>query len=397
MGVKDLQDLKKISMLRSQIDSTKLEDVMDTKFPTLGPDDRLVDALLLMRKSGYQDIPVVDDGEYIGTINYGAILKKKNTSLDAKLRNLVNTPPTVYADTAITEVAELMVINNSRQIPVLSANKKKVVGAIGRSQLIDLVVNIKAFKEIKVWEIMTNPVESVKDTAMLDDALDIMRTLEIRTVPVVNSANSVVGMVGMREVIDNNWKSDNKLVSDISGTSGKSKKNPLTVESVCTTVVYSMNWDDDVEAAVELMSAHKISTLPVLEGKALVGILTQYDIIELISACKERQYLFIQISGLDDADKAYTAAMYDAIESEVAKINKIVRPESLTLYVAKYNEKGEKNKYSITARLITDRRAFNAKEVGWDIVKVTSDVMKTIETGVVDMKDATTTFRKRKK
>ena len=41
------------------------------------------------------------------------------------------------------------------------------------------------------------------------------------------------------------------------------------------------------------MIDNDISTLPVLEGEELVGILTQYDIVELISACRrERSSMF---------------------------------------------------------------------------------------------------------
>ena len=78
MGVKDLQDLKKISMLRSQIESKKIEEIMDADFPTVKSGDKVMDALKIMRETGYQDIPVIEDGEYIGTISYGVILKKKN-------------------------------------------------------------------------------------------------------------------------------------------------------------------------------------------------------------------------------------------------------------------------------------------------------------------------------
>lgn len=394
MGVKDLQDLKKIAMLRSQIESKTVEDIMDTEYPSIGPDEKLNDALLLMKDTGYQDIPVVDDGEYIGTICYGSILKKKSIALDSKVRNLINTPPVITKDMGLTQVAEIMILNNLRQVPVVGSNKKKIIGCIGRMQMIDLVIGLKAFKDIKVFEIMNTPVESVRDNQLLDDALEIMRELDIRTVPVTDSGNRIVGIVGMKEVIENNWKSTSKTVGDISG---KSKKVSTTIESVCMSAVKSVKWNDDIEAAVEMMSDNGISTVPVTEDDKLVGILTQYDIIELISACRERQYLFIQLSGLDDEDKPLAPSIYDTIKDEVEKINKMVTPESLSINVAKYNEKGDKNKYSVTGRLIADGRAFSAKQVDWDLIKTVDDLMKKIVDMVKDDKDSTTTLRKRKK
>lgn len=393
MGVKDLQDLKKISMLRSQIESRKIEEIMDAEFPVLKAGDKLIDALSTMRTSGYQDIPVMEDGEYIGVISYGAILKKKSVGLDSKVENFLRTPPTVTKESNITEVADLMIMNNTRQVPVLSPNKKKIIGVVGRNQLVDVVAGIKSFNEIKVWEIMTTPVESVQDTAMLEDALEIMRGLEIRTVPVVNSAGNVVGIVGMKEVIDNNWRDENKTVGDISG---KSKRASVAVESVCRSAVSTIEWDDTIGTAVKMMSDNRFSTLPVTENGELVGILTQFDIVELISACRERDYLFVQISGLDDVDKPMTAALYDEIGVEVDKIKRIGLPESLFINVAKYNEKGEKNKYSVSAKLIFNGRTVSAKHVDWDLVRTVSELMRKITNMVIDMKDTASTFRKRK-
>ena len=392
MGVKDLQDLKKISMLRSQIESKKIEEIMDADFPTVKSGDKVMDALKLMRETGYQDIPVLEDGEYIGTISYGVILKKKNVGLDSKVENFVKTPPVVTKESSITEVADLMIVNNTRQVPVVSSNKKKVIGVVGRNQLIDVVAGIKAFNEIKVWEIMTTPVESVDDNAMLSDALDIMRDLDIRTVPVVNNAGEPVGIVGMKEVIDNNWKDDSKTIGDISGK----KKAAVTVESVCKSAVSTVDWDSSVGDAVKIMSDNKFSTLPVTENKELVGILTQFDIVELISICRERDYLFVQISGLDDADKPLAAALYDEIGNEINKIKKMGLPEALYINVAKYNEKGDRNKYSVSAKLIFNGRTISVKQVDWDLIKTVSDLMKKITAMVVDLKDTTTTFRKRK-
>ncbi len=393
MGVKDLQDLKKIAMLRSQIESKTVEDIMDTEYPSIGPDEKLNNALMLMKGSGYQDIPVIDDGEYIGMISYGSVLKKKSIALDSKVRNLISSSPVITKDMGLTKVAEMMILNNLRQIPVVNTNRKKVIGCIGRKQMIDLVIGIKVFKDIQVFEIMNTPVESVRDNQLLDDALEIMRELDIRTVPVTDSKGAVTGIVGMKEVLENNWKATSKTVGDISG---KTKKTSTTIESICMSAVKTVEWNDDIETAVELMSDNSISTIPVLEEGKLVGILTQYDIIELISACRERQYLFIQLSGLDDEDKAYSGAIYDSIRDEVQKINKIVSPESLSVNVAKYNEKGDKNKYSITARLIADGRAYSAKQVDWDLIKTVDDLMGKITAMVIDEKDSATSRRRKK-
>lgn len=391
MGVKDLEDLKKLSMLRSQIDGISIEKIMSTEFPTVSIDDRIADALSLMKEKNYQDMPVLDGGEFAGMISYASILRKKSVTLDAKVKNLVRNLPAVSKDMEITMIAELMVSNNCRQLPIL--NGKKITGVIERNRLIEIARDIKALKEIKVWEIMSNPVEAVKVNDLMDDALELMIREDFRTIPVVNDANNVVGIVGMREIIDNNWKKDNKTIGDLE----KSARSQITVESIATTSAKTINWDDDLATAVDLMVDNHFSTLPVLEGKDLVGIITEYDVLELISACRERDMLFVQISGLEDDEKDYVDAIYADVESMVAKVSKIYKPESFTMHVSRYNDTGGNYKYSISARLFINGTVIMSKEVGWDLTKTAGDLISKMEDQVVNMKDSKVTFRKRKK
>lgn len=391
MGVKDLEDLKKLSMLRSQIDGISVESIMSADFPTVSVDDRIADALAVMKQSNYQDVPVVDGSEFVGMVSYASILRKKSVTLDAKVRNLVRNLPTVSMDMEITKVAEMMVSSNCRQLPIL--NGKKVIGVIERNRLIDIARDIRALKEIGVWEIMSNPVESVRANDLMDDALELMIREDYRTIPVVNEANNVIGIVGMREIIDNNWKKENKTIGDLE----KSARSQITVESIATTSAKTISWDADVAEAVDIMVENRFSTLPVLEGKDLVGIITEYDILELISACRERDMLFVQISGLEDDEKDYTDAIYADIEAMVNKVSKIYKPESFTMHVSRYNDVGGNPKYSISARLFINGTAIISKEVGWDLTKTAGDLISKMEDQVINMKDSKVTFRKRKK
>lgn len=378
-------------MLRSQIDGISVQKIMSTEFPTVSSDDRIADVLSIMRESKNQDVSVVDGGEYVGMVSYASILRKKSVTLDAKVKNFVKKLPTVTVDMQITKIAEMMVSTNCRQLPIVTG--KKVTGIIDRNRLIEIVRDIKALKEIRVWEIMSNPVESVKVNDLMDDALDLMIREDYRTIPVVNDANGLVGIIGMREIIDNNWKKDNKTIGDLE----KSSRSHITVESIALTSVKTINWDDDVAMAVDVMAENNISTLPVMEGKELVGVITEYDIIELLSACRERDMMFVQISGLDDNEKEATDAIYADIEEMVKKVSKIYKPESLTMHVSRYNDNGGNFKYSISARLFINGTAVMGKEVGWDLVKTCSDLINKLEDSVIEMKDSKVSFRKRKK
>ncbi|MDR0791152.1 MAG: CBS domain-containing protein, partial [Methanomassiliicoccaceae archaeon] len=299
--------------------------------------------------------------------------------------------PSVDKNASVTDVAELMIRNNARQIPVL--DKKRIKGVVSRSALIEVAAGIKAFREIKVWEIMSTAVETVKENDVLDTALEVMRGLDIRTVPVIDSSGTVVGIVGMKEIIDHNWRRKNRqTVGDLSGERNQSA---VLVESLCATAPKTISWDETIGKAAETMLSACISTLPVVENKKLVGILTQYDIIEMMAACKEREMMFVQISGLDDSDKYYSDVIDDTIKREMGKIARIQMPQSLTMHVAKYNAAGDKNKYSLNARLILGGDMIAAKEIGWDLPKAVEDILKKLGMMVADMKDAKVDGRKK--
>ena len=391
MGVKDLQDLKKLSMLRSQIDGKGIAKIMNDNFRTVKPDDRVVDALHIMKETGMQDVPVVDGNEYVGTVKYGTLLRKKSILLDSKVRTVMAAAPSVSKTATITEVAELMIKSNARQVIVLE--KQRIKGVVSRSALIGIAAGIKAFREVKVHEIMSTAIETVKENDILETALEIMRGLDIRTVPVVNEKNAVVGIVGMKEIIDHNWRRKNRqTVGDLSG---KNEQATIIVESLCATAPKTVSWDATVGEAAGVMLDSCISTLPVVENNELVGILTQYDIIEMMAACREREMMYLQIEGLDDDDKYYSDAMDQVIQREMGKVAKVSMPQSLTVHVTKYNAQGTNNKYSINARLIVGGSMITAKEVGWDLMKVIEDLMKKLVTMVISMKSEKLDQRKK--
>ncbi len=379
-------------MLKSQIDAVPVKDIMTADFPSLSPDDTVSDSLALMKRTGYQEIPVVDKGSYCGMMRYSTILRKKSAVPDTKIKTLLSSLPTIEEDMEVTEIAELMVTNNCRQLAVVDG--KKVTGIVSRTALIQIAAGLKSLRDIRVWEIMTTPVVYCRDNDMLAAAVDTMREMDIRTLPVVDSADRLVGVVGMKEVIEHGWKSGDRSAGI--GAMSKNPANQIPVSSVAVTHVLTVDWEDDMDVAADIMSTKKISTLPVTDGNELIGVLTEYDIIELISACRERDQLYVQISGLTEEEKVFTDAMYDDIGAEITKISKICRPDSLSIHVTRYNEDGDKKKYSLIGKLFANGITYNAKAIGWDLIQVNKDLMKKMSEDVNTRKEIIKDNRRRK-
>lgn len=134
--MRELEDPRNLTALRSQIDAIPLSDIISEDFPALSPDDSVADATALMKKTGYQDIPVTDGGNYLGMMRYDTVIRKKSAGPESKVKGLITNLPAVEAATDVTEVAEIMVEHNCRQLAVV--NGKKVIGVISRTSLVGI-------------------------------------------------------------------------------------------------------------------------------------------------------------------------------------------------------------------------------------------------------------------
>lgn len=389
MVSKELQDPDRLSKLRTETASVTAGDLMIGDFPTVSSDSRISDVLSVMKSTGYQDIPVVDDGEYTGMVSYSFILRKRSATLDSKVRGSVRNPATLSKTSTIAAVAEMMISTRSRQLPVLEG--KRIVGLISRRSVVAEVLESGVLNDIKVHEIMNNPVVHVKSNDLLDTAVQRMIGGDYRTLPVVGSDGKVCGVLGMKEIIESNWKAS-RTIGDLQKVSVGSK----IVENVATTSAVTVEWSDDLVSAAEIMVEKGFSSLPVIDSSGLVGIVTEFDITELISASRERESMYVQISGLEDDDKVEVDAIYEDIGNVVKKISKIYTPESMTMHVGRYNDDGDSAKYSVTGRLYINGKVVAAKAVQWDLLDAVNEVLRNMEATVIDMKDSVVSSRRRK-
>ncbi len=389
MVSKELQDPDRLSKLRTETASVLAGDLMIGDFPTVTSDARISDVLSVMKSTGYQDIPVVDDGEYTGMVSYSFILRKRSATLDSKVRGSVRNPATLSKTSTIAAVAEMMISTRSRQLPVLEG--KKIIGLVSRRSVVSEVLESGVLDGIKVHEIMNNPVVHVKSNDLLDTAVQKMIGGDYRTLPVVGSDGKVSGVIGMKEIIDSNWKAS-RTIGDLQKVSAGSK----IVENVATTSAVTVDWGDGLSDAAEIMVEKGFSSLPVVDATGLVGIVTEFDITELISASRERESMYVQISGLEDDDKSAVDAIYEDIGNIVKKISKIYTPESMTMHVGRYNDDGDTAKYSVTGRLYINGKVISAKAVQWDLLDAVGEVLRNMEAAVIDMKDSVVSSRRRK-
>jgi CBS domain-containing protein len=107
----------------------------------------------------------------------------------------------------------------------------------------------------------------------------LLRTLDIRHLPIVDAKGALVGMLSDRDL---RTLSDPYVVMDEYVGNLQSVLD-TNVATLMSTNVFSVKPDSDASEIVKLMLEHKIGAVPVVEpGGMLVGIVSYVDLIRLL-------------------------------------------------------------------------------------------------------------------
>ena len=394
MTPNELTGIQKREQICSRIEAVKLRDIMSTDFPYVSPDEHLTDVLKKMGNLDLHEIPVSQDGERLmGVVSYGTLLKRRNLSTSSKAGSISIMPQEITPDTMVTEVAEAFLTSGFRQIPVVSGQNMQ--GMVTRTDLIGIIKDIKELRDLKVYDIMTEDVQTIGSEDPVDAAVLSMKNLTIRTLPVVDDEGQLTGIIGIKQVANYNWRE--KKRETVGEVTGDNSPVEIKVSSIALSSVYTVRSTSTLGDAVDEMLKHNISTLPVVDEGDLVGILTKYDIIELLASFRQRDMVYTQITGLDQDDRYAVDEIDSIITQSLHKIAKISRPMLFTLHVTKYHANGGNLKYSLNGRLITEGRIWVASAVDWDIIRATTSLMQRFERRVIEKKEEKVANRKKNK
>ena len=126
--------------------------------------------------------------------------QQKPGSGSKKIRDVMTpNPKCVGEKDSVLEVARIMRDEDTGVVPVLDG--KKVIGLVtDRDIVVRGIANGKDATNLRVQEVMTKNVRSVREDGTVDEALDLMSRAEIRRVPVVNQSNELVGILSLGDI-----------------------------------------------------------------------------------------------------------------------------------------------------------------------------------------------------
>ena len=149
---------------------------------------------------------------------------------------------------------------------------------------------------MKIKALMIPDPISINEKTSVREAIEIMKANSIRHLPVTQEGNLLVGFVTLADL------KMGLIPSMVAGLtlSDLMIKNPITVEP-----------ENDIEIAAQLIYKHKISGIPVVKKSKLVGIITESDMLRA----------FIDMMGILNASSRIDVA----IRSEPGRLRKAVQ------------------------------------------------------------------------
>ncbi|MFQ5919724.1 MAG: CBS domain-containing protein [Thermoplasmata archaeon] len=381
-------------MERRSIHDFRVRDVMSTDPRTAAPEETLSDALAVMRRHDIHEMPVTRREKFLGVISLATVLQRRNLPLTTRVDSVLIRPPRVEPSDLLTHIAEHLIASGYRGIPVVENGR--LVGLISRSDVVGVLAETEEFAELEVRAIMTPDPQTVEEGESLARARDLMRSLDERSIPVVDAEGHLTGVVGVKDMVHALTKGKPRRATQ-GERSGQKTAMKVEVRSVMSAPAIVVDPEGSGAEAAALMRDRNISSVVVLEDAGPVGIVTQVDLLEQVVALRRRDEVLVQISGLDQDDWWTYETLYAVIGRGLRKISDIARPTVFNVHVVTHQREGDRSKYSIRARLGTERGLLIARDYDWDPAQAMHKVMAQLERRIKQSKDRNVALRKGRK
>ena len=128
-----------------------------------------------------------------------------------------------------------------------------------------------------VSKIMATDVVALDRNASLGSAKDIMDQRRLRHFPVVENGN-VVGVVSQRDVF-------RASLASMLGYNERTEKaflDNLSIKGIMSDPPITVTADTGISEAARLMVEKKVGCLPVVDGKRLIGLVTDTDFLKVL-------------------------------------------------------------------------------------------------------------------
>ena len=175
----------------------------------------------------------------------------------------------------LRETLELMLEYGVGGIPIVD-DKNRIVAMITERDIMNHFID--KIMGVKVEELMTREVVSINAETTIIDAERIMIEQGFRRLPIV-SEEEIIAVVTAMDII--RFFGSKRVFQHLqSGMITQVLESPII--EISSKEIIDIHPQEDVSQAANLMRKQSVGGLPVVEGKKLVGMITERDFLKLL-------------------------------------------------------------------------------------------------------------------
>jgi len=196
---------------------------------------------------------------------------------------------TIAATTPIYDAIQIMAKEGFRRIPIANPGTKALEGIVTATDIVDYLGGGKKFEIIEqrfggnffkainepIRLIMVKDVVSVKTSAKISEAIEIMKEKNLGGLPVVDDKNSIKAIITERDIA-------HIFADRISSVKVSHIMSEKVVTALPTTTIFE---------AEKTMIMQGFRRLPIISDSKVIGIITSMDIIRFFGSGKVFKYL----------------------------------------------------------------------------------------------------------
>ncbi len=353
-------------------------EMMTARPVTLPHDAPVSRALGRMRAKGIHEIPVLRNRRLAGMVTLESIARRMSWALDTKVEHLVTLAPIVTESTSLPELAEALLANGLRAVPVVG-RRGELLGVVSRTDLVRALPEFPEVQRTRIEQLARAADLILHESDLCRPLFAQIRLLEVHPLPVLDRKERLVGAVGVAD-----------LGAVLRGPTATGKRDAgarrraldVEVGSIMHAPAITVEVGGSAAEAARVMTRERVSSVFVVEAGRPPRVVGQSELLGLVvgrarpAGGRARvEDVYVEVSGLrGSGDPALLAEIDHLVAGGLRRIAQQVTPTFLSLHLAPH---ATHRTSDVTAevRLHTDQGIFYASHTGWNLLAGVAGLM----------------------
>ncbi len=240
------------------------------EIPVLKNTDQITKARQILRDDRFREVYVVDKKEnLLGYIDITDGLRVTATKSNVTVEGFIKDAPAVHGGDSIETAAKLMRDYHTDSAAIINS-EPHIVGGVLLADLFPVIISRNELLGTVADQMSTKVVSAAPENEIQKVYAMILES-GFTTFPVIHKKR-LAGIISRRDLI-----SARRVRSAIA------QHNQTRIETVMIRDVFTIGPDEPVSAAAELIVAHDVSMLPVMDGERMVGVINRHDVLRALA------------------------------------------------------------------------------------------------------------------